>query len=406
MITDFGFHLRRGNVARILKHMKRTLFILIALLLPATAFATTPPSTFSAARSLFATSSSPGNAYVAGATVVLTAPVAGDLSVVGGTITAAAPVAGDELLIGGSITTRAKVAGDLRAIGGSITVGEPVGGDLIAFGYSVDALGRAGGSVFIVAVNTTIVAGATGPVTIYGNNVSLGGTFGGNITIVAGGRVSVTPGTIIHGALTYEAPEPAVIPASVVIDGGVSYTSASYLPGASASRMLAIASIGVFLLVRILGALILAGLLAGLFPRPAEEIADRLSSDRPRRTLLTMALGFAILVTVPALVLLLLVTFVGIGIALLLFVAYLLLVMLALMYAGIVVGNLLARRFSHRENVLWQDGVIGMLVVSGVTMIPFIGLFIVLLLMTLTTGALISLFFRYSFLHEEKDELD
>ena len=56
----------------------------------------------------------------------------------------------------------------------------------------------------------------------------------------------------------------ASIPASATVAGGVEYTDASYLPDAGTSRVLALVSIGFFLFVRILGALILAGLLAGL----------------------------------------------------------------------------------------------------------------------------------------------
>lgn len=380
-------------------------FILAAaILLPAVSFAAPHPSTFSAANSLFATSSSPGNAYVAGATVVLTAPVNGDFSAVGGSVTAAAPVAGDELLVGGSISTRAQVTGDLRAFGGRIMIAGPIAGDMVAFGYSVDALSRISGSVFVVALNTTLKNGAVGPVIIYGNNISLAGTFGSTVTITAGGRVSVAPGTIISGNLVYEAPEPAVIPSSAIIEGDISYKSASYLPGTNASRMLSLVSIGVFLLVRILGALLLAGLIAGLFPRPAEEILRHMVSEHPRRLLLMMALGFAVLVAVPALVLILLVTFVGIGIALLLLVAYMLLVLLSLVYTGISIGSLLARRFSHREQVRWQDGVIGMLLLSAIALAPFVGFFVVFLLMTLITGSLVSLFFRYSFPYEEKED--
>ncbi|MCX6786332.1 MAG: hypothetical protein NTU85_00730 [Candidatus Kaiserbacteria bacterium] len=378
------------------------LFLFISFLIPASALAANAPASFSAARSLNTASSSPGNAYTAGISVVITAPVKGDLSAVGGNIVSAAPVTGDELLFAGSIDSRAPVMGDFRAVGGSIAIEKPIAGDLVALGISVNDSGRAGGNVFIIALNTTLTNGASGPVTIYGNNVSLAGDFANNVNIVASGRVTIAPGTKIMGALSYEAPEAASIPVSATIVGGTTYTNISYLPDAGTSRTLALASVGFFLFVRILSVLILAGLLAGLFPRLAEAVVERASRRRVRSILLTLLLGFAMLVATPILLIVLALTFVGIGIALLAFIAYAFIVFLSLMYAGILLGGMFANRFAHRETVLWHDGVLGMLAFSLIALIPFIGLFIVILLTTFSMGALLVIFFNFAFPHEEQ----
>ncbi len=381
--------------------MQRALFLLALLLIPASAFAARGPATYIAGQSLVAASSSPGNAYFAGVSVVSTAPVAGDLSAMGGSIVAAAPVQGDALLLAGSVSARAPIMGDLRAVGGGITVDGPVTGDMAAFGYSVDDSTRVQGSVFVIAANATLAGGAGGPVIMYGNNVALAGDFAGNVTVTAIGHLSLAPGTTIRGKLVYEAPEEAVIPASATVVGGIEYTNASYLPDAGTSRVLALASIGFFLFARILGALILAGLLAGLFPRLSEAVVETAYTSRPRGLLLTMLLGFGILVATPVLAVLLLLTFVGIGLAFLLCVAYALLISLALLYAGILLGGVLARRYMHRETVLWHDGVFGMLVLSLIALVPFIGLLIVFLISIFSTGALLQLFFHFAFPHED-----
>ncbi|MHB8660504.1 MAG: hypothetical protein ACYC75_00980 [Minisyncoccota bacterium] len=382
--------------------MRRVLLATLTfLLLPASAFAASAPASFSAAQSLLLASSSPGNAYVAGASVVLVAPVAGEFSAAGGSIITAAPVAGDDLLIAGSIHSRAPVGGSLRAFGGSISIDEPVGGDLVAFGYAVHDAGRASGSVFIAAANTELTGGATGPVTVYGNNVSLAGNFAGDVHIVASGRVALAASTTIRGALSYEAPEPAIIPDSAAVTGGVEYTSASYLPNVGTSRVLVLISMGFLVFVRILGALLLAGLLAGLFPRLAETIADRAYAGRPRSILLTMLLGFAIFIATPILSIMLALTFVGIGLALLLLIAYALLVLLAFLYAGILLGSIFVRRYVRRETVLWYDGILGMLALSLIALVPVIGLFTVFLFATFSAGALLQVFFHFAFPHEE-----
>lgn len=385
--------------------MRYTLLTLLAVcFLPTSTLAARSlgPASFSAGQSLVAASSSPGNAYAAGASVVLTAPVSGDFVACGGSVITGALVTGDELVLAGSVSSRARVAGDLRALGGSIDINEPVAGDLFALGFSVQDSGRVGGSTFIVAANTTISNGAVGPVTIYGNNVYLAGDFAGEVTITAAGRLTLAPGTTIHGKLSYDAPVEATIPASAVIDGGVVYTNTSYLPDTDTSRTLAFASIGFFLIARIIGALILAGLLAGLFPKFAEAIIERVATDRPRDILLALLLGFGIIVATPIVIMLLMLTFVGIGLALLLFILYALLLLLALLYAGILAGGLLVRRFLKRERVLWHDGVLGMTALSLISLVPFIGLPVVLLLAFFAAGTLLQIFFRFAFPHEEE----
>lgn len=331
---------------------------------------------------------------------MLTAPVAGDFLALGGSVIVAAPVAGDNLIFGGSVNSRASVAGDMRVIGGSIEMSEPIAGDLVAIGFGVRDSGRASGSVFVIAANTTISNGANGPVTIYGNNVSLGGEFAGDVSIVAGGRVALTPGTLIRGKLSYEAPDIAFIPATAKVIGGVTYTNASYLPDIGTSRLLAFVSIGFFLVARIIGALILAGLLAGLFSGLARTITGRVLRMRLGTVLLLLLLGFGIFVATPIVIGLLLLTFVGIGLAALLFVLYVLLFILALVYAGIMVGSILSRRFRGREQVLWHDGVLGMALLSLAALIPFVGIFIICALTLFSAGTLLQTFFRFAFPHD------
>ena len=337
-----------------------------------------------------------------GVSVVLTAPVAGDFSALGGSVITAAPVTGDDLILAGSVRSRSSVEGDLRCVAGSIDISKPVAGDLVAVGLSVQDSGRVSGSVFVVALDATLTSGAAGPVTIYGNNISLAGDFAGDVTVVSSGRLALAPGTTIRGKLSYEAPDTATIPAGATVAGGVAYTNASYLPDIGTSRLLAFASIGFFLIARIIGALILAGLFAGLFPKFAGLLVDRMQESSTRSRLLVLLLGFAVLVATPIVIALLMLTFVGLGLALLVLVLYALLALLAVVYAGILAGGLFARKVMKRKQVLWHDGVIGMAVLSLVALVPFVGLPIVSLLALFAAGSLLQVFFHFAFPYDER----
>ena len=109
---------------------------------------------------------------------------------------------------------------------------------------------------------------------------------------------------------------------------------------------------------------------------------------------------FGVCVATPIIIGLLLLTFVGIGLAVLLFILYALLFLLAFVYAGIVTGNMLARRLRGREQVLWHDGLVGMAIVSLILLIPFVGLSIVFLLTLFSAGTLLQIFFRFAFPHD------
>lgn len=350
-----------------------------------------------------ATASS-SNVYEVGASVIVAVPVAQDLTAVGGTIVEAAEVAGDTLLVGGSVAVRAPVAGDLRLLAGNAIIEHSVAGDLAALALRLNVEAPVAGSVVVGALSATLSEGAAGPVIIYGNAITLGGEFGGDVRVVAGDRLTLLSGTKIRGTLTYQAPVPATIPDTATITGGVSYTAASYLPGVGVSKTLALVSIGIFLFARVLASLVLAGLLAGLFPRFAEAVIDEIYDKRARHFLLTTLLGFAAVVATPILILLLALTFIGLGLAILLTIVYALLILLALVYAGILTGGIFVRRFLYRDNVRWSDGVLGTLALSLAALVPVVGVLLVLVLASLAAGALLQIAFRFAFLHTDETE--
>ena len=379
----------------------RTAALALALLFPVSALAApAATSTYQFARDLALVAPARANAYYAAGSLEISGTTAGDLSAAAGTMVIGAPVAGDADLAGGIVSLRAPIAGDLRLLAARASIDSSVGGDLIALAGSLTDSAGGEKSGFIAAGTANLLGGAAGPLTIYANNVSLSGTFAGDISIVSSGRVTLAPGTIVRGKLVYEAPEAAAIPNPELVAGGVRYEGASFLPTSGESRAIALAGVGIFLLVKILGALIAAGLIAGLFPALAARAASETTASA-RRVVLTMLLGFALLVATPVLLIILALTFVGLGLAALIFSAYLLLATLALVYTGVMVGSALARRFAKRETILWRDAVIGMFVVCLLTVVPVVGLLCIGVLWAFATGALARIFYRFAFPREE-----
>ncbi|MDB5237546.1 MAG: hypothetical protein JWL88_648 [Parcubacteria group bacterium] len=361
---------------------------LLILMLPLFASA----ATFAEKKTLVLSAAPPDNTYLAGASVTVSAPLPADLSAAGGTVTTYSPIGGDALIAGGTVKLEEAIAGDVRVIGGRIMVDAPVAGDVVIGGATISVSAPAR-DMRLFGVNVQATGGAHGPVTIYGADVALSGEYDGDVEVIASDHFTIGPNTHIHGALKYNAPQQADIPASSNVDGQVVYTgSYAYVPTNAEAQKFAIAGAGVFFIVRALAVMIAAGLLAGLFPQFSEALAVRVLTRRYARTSLFALLGFGILIATPVLILLLTVSFVGGGLALLLGPAYVLLLFLSYIYSGILAGGLLRHTAAKRSATLisWKDAIAGMFAFFVLASIPYVGGFITLVSMCLMLGAIVS----------------
>lgn len=380
--------------------MKR--FAVLGLLLVTPFFASA--ATMMQERTLVLSEAPHGNAYLVGADVTVTAAAPADLIAAGGSVLVSGTVGSDAALVGGTIDVRSPVAGDLRTVGGKVTVDSVVGGDLVALGGTILVTGKAK-DLWVLGGTVNVKNGTTGTATIYGSTVTLAGAFSGDVRVVASNTVTVEDDTTIAGVLRYDAPQEADIASSAHIAGGVEYTGQSYLPTAAEARTFAVAGAGVFVLIKMLAALIAVGLLAGLFSRFAQAVADRALSHTPLRFILLTLLGFAVVVATPVLCFLLFISFAGIGVALLISAAYVFLMMLSFLCSGVIAGAALARGIVKREHLYWRDAVIGMFVLYLVSSIPVLGWMVILILFAAAAGVTTSLFYRFAFRHEEETEL-
>ncbi len=372
--------------------MKRIVVILVLLLVPASVFAATTVS----ARNLVFSSHVSGvqNVYLAGMSVTVATTSPADLTVIGGSVVASAPVKGDALIAAGSLALRGNVMGDLRAIGGRVIINAPVKGDLVVLATSIYDLKAQAKNILAIGETVHLSSGSRGNVKVYGNDIYLSGHFAGNVYASALNKVVLAPHTVITGTLRYQASEVATIPLSARINGGATYTGASFLPTSQEAEAFALASIGIFFLVRIFGALLVAGLLAGLFPSFTQHLSKEVFENPIRHALLLILLGFGTFVAVPVLIVLLSITFIGLSIAFVLGAAYLLLLSLAFAYAGILVGALWIRTLMKRTTITWRDAVLGMLALMIFSILPIIGMLVIMLLIFLAMGAIVHVFYK------------
>jgi cytoskeletal protein CcmA (bactofilin family) len=360
--------------------MKRVLLIPL-LLLPLFAGAAPVPTTTAST-----------STYVADSNVDISQPLPGDLVTAGGSVDVVAPVDGDVIAIGGAVSVAQGAHGDVRVAGGKVSVGGTVDGDIAAAAGTIRIRGSAAG-IYAAGGAVDIQATSTGDVTVYGANVLLSGDYGGNVTVVASNRLALNPGTHVHGQLRYSAPQELSVPQSVQLDGGARYTGAyAYVPTSQQVHQFALIGSALFFAVRVLAGMIVAGLIAGLFPMLVERIAVILLVRNSKRVSLVLLTGILVTVFTPLLCLFLLLSFVGAELALLLLVSYLFLGLVAYAFTGVLAGVLLRRtvllRLQGHDEFSWQDAAIGTAVVHLIGLVPYLGTPLVILMALSSAGAL------------------
>ena len=272
----------------------------------------------------------------------------------GGMLNLTEPVAGDAFLAGGRVSTASEVDGDLVAAGGEVSVGGSVGDDVYAAGgdVKVDAIvhgnARVGGGDVTVGP-ATVIAGATtltgGRVNFQGNSHGFLKISGGTVTLagqahsdveVRSEELVIGPETQIGGRLVYHGPVQPVVPEGAVIAGGVEFHEsghASYMHDEGGPVRQAVHWVGSALWFA--GVFFVGALFLVLFPGLSSRAAETIGRD-PWQSL---GLGFAILVCVPFLAVVLLVTIIGIPLALLLMPLYMLLMFLGWIVAALFIGQ-------------------------------------------------------------------
>lgn len=337
------------------------------------------------------------NAYLFGAHIDVPSPVSGDVLAFGSAIRILATVGGDALIAGNTLTFDAPVSGDVRAVASQIVVTKPITGEFAGVGGLIQLKERAG-AVRVAGGTVELTGGSNGPVTVYGNKITLGGVFAGPVRIVAADSVTLAENTVIAGTLEYNAPQEAFIPASAEVSGGARYIgSASFLPTPEEARAFAIAGFGVYFIVRVVAGMLVAGLVAGLFPRLTRTLARETLTTPLRHKLLLFIIGFAALFGIPILLLILLISIVGIGIGFLLGTFYVAGVLLSYVCTAIVLGALIGRVLRKRTTVSWHDAVLGVVALYLIGLVPGVGFLVTFVLLSVTFGALLLLFYRFAF---------
>jgi len=326
-----------------------------------------------------------GNTYFAGGNYRVLKPVAADLIAAGGRVSVEAPVGADAALAAGSVEVRAPIGADLRAAGGAVTILSDIGADLVATGGNVrieDGV-RIGGSAWM-AGNEVRLGGTVGQqALLYGQDIVIAAEIGGDARVV-GQHIELAPQTRIGGNLYYSSARPPAGLETARIAGRVVRLDSRQQREAEHGGP----GVGWLLPIFLASMLLFGVVLHLLFPRAVTGVAQTLR-NHPWRSL---ALGFALLFTVPPLAVLAMASVVGLPLGF----AMLLLYPLLLLLGYLATAFFLSLRASSAAGRAEEPGIgrqtlflaLALLVLGLLLAIPFVGPLVLLLATVAGAGAL------------------
>ncbi|HJN62066.1 MAG TPA: hypothetical protein QGH92_00480 [Candidatus Parcubacteria bacterium] len=311
---------------------------------------------------------------IAGGSINITGPVKGDVLVAGGTVRIKGDVTGNIRVVGGTVEVNSKVGKNVSLFGGTVVIGEDaeVGWDVLSFAGNIEIRGKVGGDV----------RGG-------GGAVLLANEIGGNVDLkidAEEGHLVLYHQADIKGDLTYTASTKAEIKEGAKIGGETIYKE-SILPVIPIKQDFGISSfIGK---IMALFALLIIGLIIILLaPKTSKSIGKRMV-DKPWDSL---GWGVVYLIITPVILFLVAITVIGIPLSLIALAVYLISLYLTKIFIGIVLGQKLLEWAGKKKEVslVWTM-ILGVVVFSILTGLPFLGGIIAFLGICWALGAMVEI---------------
>jgi len=329
------------------------------------------------------------NLYISGGNVSINSIVFGDLFTAGGNIIVSGNVSEDTTAAGGTITILGNSGGDVRVAGGNILIAGDVNGEVIATGGSVTISSDSSikKDLVIAGGQISIDGDVYGDTQIAGGVATINGYMKGNITADVNEALTIGEGAIIDGNLEYSArkAEALKISEGAIVTGEIVFKESKYAHG-DKSKNFIFAFIGVAILLKlatlILGALILVWLF--------RNFSNSVIKGALKNPLQKLGKGFVVLVVVPVASIILLATLFGAPFGFMAMLAYGLLICITCLYTGVVAGvwaNQVINK-TDKTDIAWKIIVGGVVLLTAVKLVPFIGWIIGFIVFLITLGSI------------------
>lgn len=329
----------------------------------------------------------------------------------------------DDLILGGNdIKFDGEIRGDIIAAGQDIVIDGIVDGNINAVGYTIKAGGTVYRSVRLAGYKVTadgqilgnlLLAGAIarvsptcevkrdvnissaianvngiilGKLDIQAEEVIISGTIDGDVNIHAEKSVRIERSAQINGSLHYNCPSRAKIADGAQIEGETKWKKATKSGDESGALWGLTKTVILFIGAYIIGLILL------WFCRPScSSVRDIVTGQLGR----SLGYGLVLFVVVPIALLLLMVTIIGIPLSLISLLLYIILFYVAKLFVAIAIGDKILNMLNHSGTKSQALSLlIGLILLTIIYKIPFIGWAVYLLSVMIGLGAILIAFGR------------
>lgn len=342
--------------------------------------------------------------YLAAETVTINATVAGDVVAAGGELIVKDTIQQDLIVAAGEILVKGYVKDDIRASGGTITLDNVVGDDVIVFGGeisiteetvihgnlisfsgTVDLDGEVKGMVKAYGgelnINGKILEGAE----LYGGEIKVNGEIRGNSIMVAE-EIEIGDNAKFYGDVEYWSEDGEVDFGDSLVNAQAIFNEELMKDRNGFSwKVFGIATLG-FWIFYVVSAFLVLLLLNWTFKKVFVKSVGRLDNDFWK----SFGYGLIYLFGLPLLIAFTFMIIVGIPISLFLLTLYL----FSILFGHLVAALMIVHYWANRKNKSWGFWSIVFIALGTaiilrlLTLIPFIGFLISIILLAVTYGVL------------------
>ena len=324
--------------------------------------------------------------YIGAQTINIDGTVSGDLWAGGTFITLNGVIKGGVVCVGQTVIISADVGRTVRVAGQTVSISGNIDGDLIVGGTDVYIASTATikGDLVFGAQNMRIDGVIEGDIKGGGGVVTIGAETKGSVDISVE-SLTVLPAANINGDLTYTSGKEADIQSGAKIGGKTSHNPPPSEDKSDKASPFAPFSGVPGKIIGFLMAVLTGFILVLLAPRRLMSITDSMRSKIGP----SAGWGAVVLFATPIAAILVCITIVGIPVGLIALALYGIALYLAQIPVGLLIGRLILGRFRNVEGKAMMVAALalGLLIISLLTLIPYVGFVIRLAVMLFGLGA-------------------
>lgn len=365
--------------------MKKIIFVLgfLFFVLPMTSFAATVQNGYA----VTIANPIPENAYISGDAISVESNIIGDLVSAAGYLNIENDVFGGVIAAATAIDISSNIKGSARLAGSTVKISGNVNGDVFVLAGNVDITKNAtiGGDLIVYAGNVKIDGIVHGNLQGDIGILRITGIIGKNVNIKTGKFANVSETAKINGDFIYTSSSIAYIPKTSV----VGEIKRNEIAGDWHNKgLFGLVTFG-YLFAKLIGFLMMAiiGLLIAIFV-PTEFLKVALLIKHSFWKYL--GIGFLALIVIPISCIILLCTIIGAPFGLIVGAAFSIMAYVSTIFAGYFIGNLILRGETHNKWKIWGKALLGLLIMSIVCLIPFLGWLAVFVAWLVGFGAFIA----------------